>query len=126
MIMEKIEFTPIGEVTELKGPYPDRQPFSDRRETILIYPEYAEGLMDLEPGKRIMIIFYFHLSEGYELILFAHGLQKVTGVFNSHSPRRPNGIGVTEATIVSINNGEIVIDEGDMFPGTPILDIKPC
>ena len=123
---KKVEFTPIGEVINAEGPGPGTERFTDRRETIRVYPEYVQGLTGLEPGSRIMLLFHFHLSKDYDLITFARGWQKVTGVFNSHSPRRPNGIGVTEVAIVSISGGEIVVDGGDLLPGTPILDIKPC
>ena len=64
-------------------------------------------------------------SRDYDLITFARGWQKVTGVFNSHSPRRPNGIGVDIVELVSVEDGELLIEGGDMLPGTPILDIKP-
>ena len=120
-----IEMTPIGFVTEASGDAPGSGRFFDRRERLVILPEYREGLTGLESGGRIQLIFHFHLSEGYDLITFARGWNKETGVFNSHSPRRPNGIGVTEVTVVSICDGELVVDGGDLLPGTPILDIKP-
>lgn len=122
-----VEFTPIGFVTETSGAAPDNDRFFDRRERIQILPEYREGLTGLEAGGKIQLIFFFHLSEGYELITFAHGWGKETGVFNSHSPRRPNRIGVSEVTIVSVSvdDGELVIDGGDLWPDTPVLDIKP-
>ena len=125
-MMEKIEFSPIGAVIEASGPAPGEERFFDRRETIRICPEYVKGLTDLGPGDRIMVLFHFHLSKDYDLITYARGWQKETGVFNSHSPRRPNGIGVTEVTIVSVDGGVLVVDGGDLLPGTPILDIKPC
>ena len=122
-----IEFTPIGYVAEASGPAPGSERFFDRRERIQILPEFREGLTGLEAGRKIQVIFHFHLSDGYKLITFARGWGKETGVFNSHSPRRPNGIGVTEAPVVSISveDGELVIDGGDLLPETPILDIKP-
>ena len=122
-----IEFTPIGFVTEASGPAPGSGRFFDRRERILILPEYREGLTGLEAGRKIQLIFHFHRSEGWKPITFARGWGKETGVFNSHSPFRPNGIGVTEATLVSVSvdDGELVIDGGDLWPETPVLDIKP-
>ena len=122
---EKIVFTPIGTVEEASGPEPGAERFFDRQERIRVFPEYAEGLTGLEPGSRIMVLFHFHQSRDYDLMTFARGWQKVTGVFNSHSPRRPNGIGVDEVEILSIGDGELMIAGGDMLPGTPILDIKP-
>ena len=123
---QTISFSPIGVVTAASGPEPGKEHFSDRRETIRIFPEYEQGLTGLEPGARIMVLFHFNRSKGYDLITFARGWQKETGVFNSHSPRRPNGIGVTEVTLIAVDGGELVVDGGDLFPDTPILDIKPC
>ena len=122
----KVEFTPIGEVLSADRPEGGNERFVNRRETIRIYPEYVPGLTDLAPGDRILLLFHFHLSKDYDLITFARGCQKITGVFNSHSPRRPNGIGITEVSIVSLREGELVVDGGDLLPGTPILDIKPA
>lgn len=123
---EVIEFTPVGTVSEVSGPPPGEGFFRDRRFRVRIYPEYIEGLSGLEAGRRIQIIFWFHLSEGYELITYARGLQKTTGVFNCRSPYRPNGIGVTEVTIVRMEEDGFTADGGDLFQGTPILDLKPC
>ena len=124
--MEKIEFVPIGVVEEASGPAPGTERFFDREERVRIFPEYADGLTDLKAGDRIMILFHFHLSHDYDLVTFARGRGKVTGVFNSHSPRRPNGIGVDEVEILSVDGGTLVVSGGDMLPGTPVLDIKPC
>ena len=122
---EKITFTPIGVVTEASGPAPGEGRFFDRREKVEILPAYRDGLTGLAAGDRIQILFHFHLAGGYELVTFARGRGMVTGVFNCHSPNRPNGIGVDEVEIVSITDGVLEIDGGDMLPGTPILDIKP-
>ncbi len=122
----KVEFTPIGEVLSADRLEGGNERFVNRRETIRIYPEYVPGLTDLAPGDRILLLFHFHLSKDYDLITFARGRQKIPGVFNSHSPRRPNGIGITEVSIVSLREGELVVDGGDLLPGTPILDIKPA
>ena len=123
--MEDIVYSPIGTVVDASGPEPGTERFVDRRERIRIFPRYAEGLTGLEAGNRIMVLFHFHQSRDYDLITFARGWQKVTGVFNSHSPRRPNGIGVDIVELVSVEDEELLIEGGDMLPGTPILDIKP-
>ena len=122
---EKIVFTPIGVVTEASGPARGEGRFHNRREKIEIYPAYRDGLTGLTAGDRLQLLFHFHLSDGYELVSFARGRGMVTGVFNCHSPNRPNGIGVDEVELLSISDGILEIDGGDMFPGTPILDIKP-
>ena len=92
-----IEMKPIGVVAEVSEPAQEGVNFMqrrDQREKLLIYPEHREGLTGLEPGQTLQIIFYFHLSDSFDYITFSHGQQKVTGVFNCRSPRRPNGIGI--------------------------------
>ena len=123
---QEITFAPIGTVLEASDPVPGEERFADRREKVEIYPEYRDGLTGLSAGDAIQIIFHFHQSDSYELVAFARGRGMVTGVFNCRSPHRPNGIGIDEVEIVSIADGVLVIDGGDMLPGTPILDIKPC
>ena len=34
---------------------------------IVLEPAFAEGLSGLETGQRVMVVFYFHRSEGYDL-----------------------------------------------------------
>lgn len=120
-----IEMTPVGVVIDGGEPAKEGEWFRGRRERIRIYPEYREGLTGLEPGRKIQILFYFHRSEGFENIAFSRKEQKMTGVFNTRCPRRPNGIGVTVAELRSLCDGELIIEGGDMLPETPILDIKP-
>ena len=120
-----IEMRPIGFVTEADPPPEEGKRFTDRRERLRIEPEFQEGLTGLEPGRKVQILFYFHLSEGYSNIAFSMKQQIMTGVFNTRCPRRPNGIGVTVAELLAREGGELLIGGGDMLPGTPILDIKP-
>ena len=124
-----IEMKPIGEIIEVSENDQEGVRFmerQDQREKLLIYPEHREGLAGLEPGQTLQIVFYFHLSDSFDYITFSHGQQKVTGVFNSRSPRRPNGIGIDIVKLLAIEDGVLTIDGADMLPGTPILDIKPA
>ena len=124
-----IEMKPIGEITEVSEPPKEGQNFMQRqnqREKLLIYPEHREGLTGLEPGQKLQIVFYFHLSKDFDYITFSHGQQKVTGIFNCRSPRRPNGIGIDTVELLAIEDGVLTVDGADMLPGTPILDIKPA
>ena len=121
----EIVMKPIGEVIsvgEAKGESPR---FSDRKEEILIYPEFQEGLTDIGPGKKLQILFYFHKSRGYECIAFSHFENRMTGLFNTRCPMRPNGIGVTVVDVLAVADGVLTVDGADMLEGTPILDIKP-
>ncbi len=120
-----ITMDPIGEVVSVNEAKQESDRFMDRIETIRIREQFVEGLTGLEPGQKLQILFYFHKSEGFKNIAYSHHLKINTGVFHTRCPHRPNGIGVTVVTLISINNGTLVIDGGDMIEGTPILDIKP-
>ena len=47
------------------------------------------------------------------------------GLFAQRSKHRPNPIGVTVVTLVSVRDGELVVRGLDAINGTPVLDIKP-
>ncbi len=61
-----------------------------------IEPNLRLGLEGIEVGQKIMVIFYFDRSEGYELLQHPRGdlSRPKRGVFSLRSPNRPNKIGV--------------------------------
>jgi tRNA-Thr(GGU) m(6)t(6)A37 methyltransferase TsaA len=96
--------------------------------TLVIDEEYSEGLRDVEPGQRIVVIFHFHLSPGFSPSLLRqtsgeHGSEM--GVFSTCSPIRPNPIGMSVVEVLGIRGANIDVRRLDMLDGTPILDIKP-
>jgi tRNA-Thr(GGU) m(6)t(6)A37 methyltransferase TsaA len=48
----------------------------------------------------------------------------LTGVFATHSPQRPNLIGLTVCKIISIHGGSIELEDIDALDGTPVMDLK--
>ena len=121
----EIVMKPFGEVISVEEAKRETERFSDRQEVIEFYPEYVEGLTDIVPGKKLQILFYFHKSEGYSCIAFSHFEKRMTGLFNTRCPMRPNGIGVTVVDVLAVDGGRLTVDGADMLEGTPILDIKP-
>ena len=95
---------------------------------IVLDPLLVEGLIGLEPGQQIMVVFYFHLFDGYELLQHPRGNQSrpKRGVFALRSPRRPNPIGVTVAELVGIQGNVLYVRGLDAIDGTPVLDLKPA
>ncbi len=91
-----------------------------------VYPEYAEGLADVDGFSHLLLVYYFHLSEGYKLkvIPFADTVER--GLFATRAPRRPNAIGVSVVKLERIEGANLHIRGVDMVDGTPLLDIKPC
>uniref|UniRef100_A0A7C4RUE1 tRNA (N6-threonylcarbamoyladenosine(37)-N6)-methyltransferase TrmO n=1 Tax=Desulfatirhabdium butyrativorans TaxID=340467 RepID=A0A7C4RUE1_9BACT len=97
---------------------------------IEIDPQYAEGLQGLSAYSHIHVLFWFHENDVPEkrAILKVHPCRNpanpLTGVFATHSPMRPNLIGLTLCRIRRIEGCIIHIEDIDARDGTPLLDIK--
>ena len=123
-----IRFKPIGYVHNPHQEVPRHWSVSDLEGALDILPEYEEGLVDIGVGQRIVVIFHFDRSESFRS---EHLRQKkrhrdeIRGVFSICSPIRPNPIGFSVLTVLSVAGGRVRVRGLDMFDGTPILDIKP-
>jgi tRNA-Thr(GGU) m(6)t(6)A37 methyltransferase TsaA len=95
---------------------------------IILDPTLAEGLKGLNPGQRLMVVYNFHRSGGYDLCQHPRGDRKhpQRGVFALCSPRRPNPIGVTVVDLVAFADNVLRIRGLDATNGTPVLDLKPA
>jgi tRNA-Thr(GGU) m(6)t(6)A37 methyltransferase TsaA len=93
--------------------------------TIEINPDFIEGLKDLEGFSHIILIYHFHLSEGYELSVKPFVDDKLRGVFATRAPRRPNPVGISVVKLISVEGNVLYIENVDIIDGTPLLDIKP-
>jgi len=95
---------------------------------IVLDPTLTEGLKGLEPGKQIMVVFYFHRSRGFDLLQHPQGdrSRPRRGVFALRSPRRPNPIGVTVVELVAVEGNVLRVRGLDAINGTPVLDLKPA
>jgi tRNA-Thr(GGU) m(6)t(6)A37 methyltransferase TsaA len=93
---------------------------------IVIEPTLSAGLTGLEPGGKVMVVFYFHRSREYDLLQHPRGDQArpKRGVFALHSPHRPNPIGVTVAELLSVEGNVLEVSGLDALNGSPVLDLK--
>lgn len=124
----QITLTPIGTAHTDAENIPRHWTVSDVEGTLVIDPNFTEGLADITAGQRIVVLFHFHMSPP-----FSRGLLKQTpphreqalGVFSICSPRRPNPIGLSVLEVLARNDNVLHVRCMDMIEGTPILDIKP-
>ena len=127
--MEALTMRPIGFI---------RSPFSrtdqvprglgakhEEEGRLVILPEFAAGLQDVEGFSHLYVLWVFDRSEGYELVGTPPCDTHPHGVFASRSPRRPNPIGLTVVRLLGRDGCELHVRGVDMLDGTPILDIKP-
>ena len=90
-----------------------------------IFPEYEEGLRDLDGFSHIYLIYHFHLSTTAKLIVKPFLQDVERGVFATRAPTRPNAIGLSIVELVSREGNVLYLDGVDILDGTPLLDIKP-
>jgi tRNA (adenine37-N6)-methyltransferase len=122
---EKIEILPIGYVqNDYLEPLYDEKVYQ-KISKIVLKKELADGLYRIEDFEKLYILFYFSKSTGYELINRRRYDGKISGVFASRSPRRPNGIGLTVVELLKVEGSVIYVKGLDAINGTPVLDIKP-
>ncbi len=95
-----------------------------------IFDAYSDALLGLEGFSHIYVAFWFHENDEAEKrkVLRVHPRKDknnpLSGVFATHSPLRPNLIGLTICKIKSIKARRIEIEDIDAFDGTPVIDIK--
>jgi len=93
--------------------------------TFEILPEYEAGLLDIEGFSHLFIVWVFHRSEGYELVVTPPTDNKPHGIYSTRSPYRPNAIGLTVVELERRDGRRLYLRGVDMLDGTPVLDIKP-
>ena len=123
-----IELKPIGFVRTDAKEIPRHWSISDVEGTLVIDEKYLEGLKDIEPGQRIVVIFNFHRSPEFTSKFLRQTpphREKEMGVFSICSPIRPNPIGMSILEVLGVEGTSIHVKRLDMQEGTPILDIKP-
>jgi tRNA-Thr(GGU) m(6)t(6)A37 methyltransferase TsaA len=119
---------PIGEI---------HSPFSDKRETpiqpsrstargqVEVYPAYVDGLRDLDSFSHIILLYAFHRSDDYALLVKPFLDNHERGLFATRYPARPNPIGLSIVRLLLIHDHVLEIEGVDVLDGTPLLDIKP-
>lgn len=103
---------------------------TDEEAAVEVFSGYADGLLGLEQFSHIHVLYWFDENDTPEdrATLQVHPCgneaNPLTGVFATHSPRRPNLIALTRCRILSIDGRCIRIDRIDAFDGSPVIDIK--
>ena len=90
-----------------------------------VFPEYCDGLQDLENFSHIFLIYHFHLSKEASLKVKPFMDDNEHGIFATRASSRPNSIGISIVHLNKIENNILYIKDVDIIDGTPLLDIKP-
>lgn len=126
---DSLSLAPIGFV---KSQFKVNTPAEEMRlhpAHIILKTEFEPGLLGLEAGTDILILFCFHRVQEEEIKLQLHPRHNpenpVRGVFATRSQFRPNRIGATVAHIEQVENNILTVNGMDAQDGAPVLDIKP-
>jgi tRNA-Thr(GGU) m(6)t(6)A37 methyltransferase TsaA len=90
-----------------------------------VYPEFTEGLQDLEELSHIILLYVFHCSSGYQLRVKPFLDDHLRGLFATRYPCRPNPLGLSVVRLLERRGNILEIQGVDVLDGTPLLDIKP-
>jgi tRNA-Thr(GGU) m(6)t(6)A37 methyltransferase TsaA len=127
--MEEITYTPIGIIrTPFEEPEGTPIQASEARGVkgkVEIFPEYVEGLKDLEGFSHVMLIYHFHLAKTSQLLAKPFLDDEEHGIFAIRGPSRPNPIGISVVRLAKIKESVLFFKDVDIVDQTPLLDIKP-
>jgi tRNA (adenine37-N6)-methyltransferase len=124
----EIIMRPIGVI---RSPFieKDKTPIQASRSRAIgvveIYPEFADGLKDIEALSHIYLLYAFHESHGFKLQVKPFLDDQEHGIFATRYPYRPNPIGLSIVRLVSRKENTLTVEGIDTLDGTPLFDIKP-
>lgn len=131
--MSILTLSPIGLI---RTPYHDRyaapsQPGLDMRNaegkvTLNSGYNFEQALEDLAGFEKIWLIYWFDRNPNWKpKVQVPRGPRTKRGVFATRSPHRPNPIGLSLVTLLSVQGRTIRFSGADILDKTPLLDIKP-
>ena len=92
-------------------------PFTNKKQTpiqptrsqeigrVEVFPEFVNGLQDLEGFTHIILLYIFHQSNGYTLLVKPFLDDQFHGLFATRYPCRPNPIGLS---VVRLRRGKTI------------------
>jgi tRNA-Thr(GGU) m(6)t(6)A37 methyltransferase TsaA len=127
--VDEIRYRPIGVI---RSPFkePEGTPIQPKGArgvagTVEVFPEYVEGLKDIDGFSHIILLYHFHLSKGASLRVQPFMDNRDHGIFAIRGPSRPNPIGLSIVRLLRVETGILHVQDVDIVDGTPLLDIKP-
>ncbi|MGE4504528.1 MAG: tRNA (N6-threonylcarbamoyladenosine(37)-N6)-methyltransferase TrmO [Desulfovibrionaceae bacterium] len=95
------------------------------RGSILVLPEFREGLLDLDGFSHVIVLYHLHEIKGSQLRVLPYLDTAEHGIFATRSPKRPNAIGLSVMQLNGVNEDTVFVENVDVLDGTPVIDIKP-
>jgi len=124
-----INYQPIG-VIRSEHTVPEKTPIQpvyapECTGTVEVFPDYAEGLADLDGFSHIYLLYHLNRAGTVRLKVKPFLQDVERGVFATRAPCRPNGIGLSIVRLIRREGNVLHVQGMDVLDGTPLLDIKP-
>ena len=92
---------------------------------IEVFPEFVEGLQDLEGFSHVIVLYHLHSVRDWKLKVTPFLEDRERGVFATRAPCRPNRIGFSLLRLLSVQGNVLHVEDIDVLDGSPVVDIKP-
>ncbi|MBF7084327.1 tRNA (N6-threonylcarbamoyladenosine(37)-N6)-methyltransferase TrmO [Desulfallas sp. Bu1-1] len=123
-----MELIPIGVIHSsyrAPGEAPHQGRLSDRTAELEIYPQFMEGLKDVEQVTHLIVLYWCHLARRDKLRTRTPFGPEIRGVFACRSPSRPNPVAFCVAELLEVKENRLLVRGVDALDGSPLIDIKP-
>ncbi|MEW5960824.1 MAG: tRNA (N6-threonylcarbamoyladenosine(37)-N6)-methyltransferase TrmO [Chloroflexota bacterium] len=125
----EICYRPIGVIhspfTDIAGMPIQAAGAADVAGSVEIFPEFIEGLVDLDGFSHLILLYHFHRAHAGPLTVIPFLDSRPHGVFATRAPTRPNRLGLSVVKLLGVEGNILHIGQIDILDGTPLLDIKP-
>ena len=127
--MTPVSLRPIGQVICEVTAQTDRQ-WGSVTSRVELLPEFRAGLRGLDQFSHLVVVTFLHeaaFDPARHLVRRPRGLptMPLVGIFAQRAKDRPNPIGVTAVSRVSVTPDSVIVRGLDAIDGTPVLDLKP-
>jgi tRNA-Thr(GGU) m(6)t(6)A37 methyltransferase TsaA len=92
---------------------------------IEVFPQFAQGLQDIEGFSHIYLIYWLDRAGEVKLVRPTFLDDREHGVFASRHPCRPNPLGLSIVRLAGRRENILDVEGIDVLDQTPLLDIKP-
>ncbi|MEN6475091.1 MAG: tRNA (N6-threonylcarbamoyladenosine(37)-N6)-methyltransferase TrmO [Syntrophaceae bacterium] len=90
-----------------------------------LFPEFAEGLKDIEGFSHLILLYIFDRAAAAPLTITPFMDDVPRGMFATRHPGRPNRIGLSVVRLIGREGTVLSLMDVDILDATPLIDIKP-
>ena len=108
---------------------PGRHDWAQVESQIVFEPGFESALDGLDEFSHITVLFWIHRSPAWDKSMTRVHPQRrpdlpLVGILATHSPVRPNPLGLTTVRLLERRDGVLRVAGLDAIDGTPVVDVK--